>query len=119
MLQFTVKTTYSASPIGASKLFGNRAQAAAFSAALGCVLIASSGCQHTAPAPVADACPPPPKSAVTVTTNQSAAAAATPVAASAPVSNKAKTAKRYTYTPRPYPVDERGFSPVDKALAKA
>ncbi len=27
--------------------------------------------------------------------------------------------RRYTYTPRPYPVDERGFSPVDKALAKA
>lgn len=32
---------------------------------------------------------------------------------------KTKTARRYTYTPRPYPVDERGFSPVDKALAKA
>ena len=30
-----------------------------------------------------------------------------------------KTARRFTYTPRPYPVDERGFSPVDKALAKA
>jgi hypothetical protein len=29
------------------------------------------------------------------------------------------TARRYTYTPRVYPVDERGFSPVDKALAKA
>jgi hypothetical protein len=28
-------------------------------------------------------------------------------------------ARRYTYVPRPYPVDERGFSPVDKALAKA
>src|SRR5437762_10472837 len=28
-------------------------------------------------------------------------------------------ARRYTYTPRPYPLDERGFSPVDKALAKA
>jgi hypothetical protein len=27
--------------------------------------------------------------------------------------------KRYHYTPRPYPVDERGFSPVDKALASA
>jgi hypothetical protein len=27
--------------------------------------------------------------------------------------------KRYTYTPRVYPVDERGFSPADKALAKA
>src|SRR4051794_4151957 len=29
------------------------------------------------------------------------------------------SAKRFTYTPRPYPVDERGFSPVDKVLAKA
>jgi hypothetical protein len=28
-------------------------------------------------------------------------------------------ARRYTYIPRPYPVDERGFSPVDKSLAKA
>ena len=28
-------------------------------------------------------------------------------------------ARRYTYVPRPYPVDDRGFSPVDKALAKA
>jgi len=27
--------------------------------------------------------------------------------------------KRYTYTPKPYPVDDRGFSPVDKTLAKA
>ncbi len=27
--------------------------------------------------------------------------------------------KRFTYTPRPYPVDEYGFTPVDKALAKA
>ncbi len=27
--------------------------------------------------------------------------------------------KRYSYTPRAYPLDERGFSPVDAALAKA
>ena len=27
--------------------------------------------------------------------------------------------KRFTYVPKPYPVDERGFSPVDKALAAA
>ena len=33
--------------------------------------------------------------------------------------NANPTAKRFTYTPRVYPVDERGFSPVDKALAKA
>ncbi len=36
-----------------------------------------------------------------------------------PTSAPACKAKRYTYTPRPYPLDERGFSPVDKALAKA
>ena len=29
------------------------------------------------------------------------------------------SARRYTYAPRPYPADECGFSPVDKALAKA
>lgn len=29
------------------------------------------------------------------------------------------TPRRFSYTPRPYPVDERGFSPVDTALAKA
>ena len=31
----------------------------------------------------------------------------------------AKVPRRYAYTPKPYPVDERGFSPVDKALAAA
>jgi len=34
------------------------------------------------------------------------------------VTSTNKLARRYTYTPKPYPVDERGFSPVDKALAK-
>ena len=28
-------------------------------------------------------------------------------------------AKRFNYTPKPYPVDERGFSPADKLLEKA
>ena len=43
-----------------------------------------------------------------------------PPTASATGTNKpTKIAKRFTYTPRPYPVDERGFSPVDQALAKA
>lgn len=32
---------------------------------------------------------------------------------------RTKAPKRYTYTPRPYPLDERGFSPVDAALAQA
>jgi len=52
-----------------------------------------------------------------------AADGAEPPAASAtaaPMTNvSAKTARRYTYTPKPYPVDDRGFSPVDKALAAA
>jgi hypothetical protein len=44
----------------------------------------------------------------------------TPSGPAAASTNKAPTvARRYSYVPRPYPVDERGFSPVDKALAKA
>src|SRR5437867_763185 len=43
-----------------------------------------------------------------------------PVLASVTSNKKpAREARRFTYTPRPYPVDDRGFSPVDKALAKA
>src|SRR5712691_1721751 len=34
-------------------------------------------------------------------------------------SGETQTARRFNYTPRPYPVDERGFSPVDKVLSKA
>jgi hypothetical protein len=48
--------------------------------------------------------------------------AAATTKASAPKEEAAKdksSARRYTYTPKPYPVDERGFSPVDKTLAKA
>src|ERR1022692_2133133 len=41
------------------------------------------------------------------------------VSASVSATNSTKLARRYTYIPRPYPVDEHGFSPVDKALAKA
>ncbi|MGQ9651427.1 MAG: hypothetical protein ACUVXJ_15065 [Phycisphaerae bacterium] len=36
-----------------------------------------------------------------------------------PASAPAPVPKRYSYTPTPYPLDERGFSPVDKALAAA
>ncbi len=39
--------------------------------------------------------------------------------AKAPKSGETQRARRFNYTPRPYPVDERGFSPVDKVLAKA
>ena len=48
--------------------------------------------------------------AAVVSTNQGTAA----------TTGKAKPIpKRYSYTPKPYPVDDRGFSPVDKTLAKA
>jgi hypothetical protein len=40
----------------------------------------------------------------------------TPAATNSPAANKLP--RRHTYTPKPYPVDERGFSPVDQALAK-
>lgn len=40
-------------------------------------------------------------------------------AAAQPAKAEAPLPKRFTYTPRPYPLDERGFSPVDRALAKA
>ncbi|MDB6025474.1 MAG: hypothetical protein JWM68_1697 [Verrucomicrobiales bacterium] len=71
-----------------------------------------AGCKHSDPA----CCPLPPGKAVsTASTNKAPA-----VATAATGSTKPKApAKRYTYTPKPYPVDERGFSPVDKALAKA
>jgi len=52
----------------------------------------------------------------------STAQASSPEASPAPATTAkaaAKPAKRFTYTPKPYPVDERGFSPVDKALAQA
>jgi hypothetical protein len=75
---------------------------------------------------MADACPPPPvKTASLTATNQPAKTSSngdrllTSAAASSDTRSSAKVAKRFNYTPRPYPVDERGFSPVDKALAKA
>jgi hypothetical protein len=71
------------------------------------VLFASAlvftGCAHQ---PVA-ATRPAPLPAVTSATNSSAPR------------EKDPGLRRSTYTPRVYPVDDRGFSPVDKALAKA
>lgn len=53
-------------------------------------------------------------------TDAGAPAEPQPAVAAVPPTRPAKPPpKRYTYTPRVYPVDERGFSPVDKALAKA
>ena len=67
-------------------------------AALVVLTLAFAGCQHPGghdPAPA-------PQAAVT----------------GSPTTTTARAAKRFTYTPRSYPVDERGFSPVDKALAR-
>jgi hypothetical protein len=44
---------------------------------------------------------------------------APPAVSPSPQTRPAPLPKRYTYTPRPYPLDERGFSPVDKVLATA
>ena len=71
-------------------------------------VLALAGCQHTGAQ--ADAKPAAATATVTATA-QPAVVAHT---------NRApRLAKRFSYTPRVYPVDERGFSPVDKALAKA
>jgi hypothetical protein len=76
---------------------------------LAIVIPALTGCQHTE-ADHAKASTAAPASAAT---NQA------PATASALARKSTATAKRFNYTPRPYPVDERGFSPVDRALAKA
>ncbi len=76
------------------------------SAAATLVLLTLPGCRHPGP----DSC------------KTQACAIDTPSAtnrAATTVPGPAKLARRYAYIPRPYPVDERGFSPVDKALAKA
>jgi hypothetical protein len=69
------------------------------------VLLTFAGCKSAEPT-----CGP--KAAATLTSTNSATTNTVAVSTNKP-------AKRFTYTPRPYPVDERGFSPVDKALAKA
>jgi hypothetical protein len=83
--------------------------------------LALSACRHVEP--VADACPPPAKIATAAPTAQPALAARTDtnhvLTSAASNSKSTKVVKRFNYIPRPYPVDERGFSPVDKALAKA
>jgi hypothetical protein len=77
--------------------------------ALAVATIELAGCQHTNPA----CCKPPAATAALTSSNQA------PAVVNASTNKAVATAKRYNYTPRVYPVDERGFSPVDKALAKA
>ena len=72
----------------------------------------------------------PPTSAAAVAPAAKPTAAAAPATPAAPVVPAVPTTpaitydpakpetKRFSYIPKPYPVDERGFSPVDKALAK-
>ena len=67
------------------------------------------GCKH----PIADSCTLPAPKAALASTNPPPAIAATST------NRISGNGKRYHYTPAPYPVDDRGFSPVDKALAKA
>jgi hypothetical protein len=68
-----------------------------------------AGCRNPSPS----SCQKPTAAAALVSTNR-------PLAAVSTATNQTvRTAKRYNYTPKPYPVDERGFSPVDKVLAKA
>jgi hypothetical protein len=55
----------------------------------------------------------------TVTPQTVAVTNSQPVAATSPANNGKPVPRRYSYIPKPYPVDDRGFSPVDKALAKA
>ena len=77
--------------------------------ALAVVIPGLAGCRNPDPG----SCQKPAAATTLVPTNS-------PPATSSLVTNQAvRTAKRFNYTPRPYPVDERGFSPVDKALAKA
>ena len=73
----------------------------------GCKTKSASNCDACAPAAAAVA---PAAVAPAV-----AAPATTPAIAYDPA--KPET-RRFSYIPKPYPVDERGFSPVDKALAK-
>ena len=77
--------------------------------ALAAVIPGLAGCRNPGPS----GCPKPAAAAALVSTNRP------PAALSTATKQPARTAKRFNYTPRPYPVDERGFSPVDKALAKA
>ena len=78
-------------------------------AALAIVIPGLAGCRHAE----VNSSKPPAATAALASTNQP------PATASSSTNKPVATAKRFTYTPRPYPVDERGFSPVDKALAKA
>src|ERR1039457_4378214 len=77
--------------------------------AIAVVIPGVAGCRS----PESASCQKPAAAVAVVSTNRPTAALR--AATNQPV----RTANRDTSTPRPYPVDERGFSPVDKAPAKA
>lgn len=83
------------------------------------------GCDAASPAvaPVGNApavSNAPAENKTTASAQQTAVATRPADAKSADAKAEARAkAKRYHYTPKPYPVDERGFSPVGKALSKA
>lgn len=79
------------------------------SAALAVVAAGLAGCQH----PIADGSSLPAPKVALASSNQP------PAAVNASTNRFAGNGKRFHYTPQPYPVDDRGFSPVDSALAKA
>ena len=92
-----------------SPLVSPRLPSFVVTAALAVVIPGLAGCRHAE----ANHTTPPAATAALAATNQP------PATVSSATNKPVATAKRFTYTPRPYPVDERGFSPVDKALAKA
>ncbi len=92
------------------------------SSALGLMLgLAVAGCENRTSGPGAADRP----SGAATQSNQASptAASVSEPQVSAPAATRpaffSGNGKRFQYTPRPYPVDERGFSPVDAALAKA
>ena len=92
-----------------SPLVSGRLQSFLVAGALAVVVPGLAGCRHAEPSQGQK----PTATAALASTNQPAATV------TASTNKPVATAKRFNYTPRPYPVDERGFSPVDKALAKA
>ena len=80
-------------------------------------MLLSAGCQH--PQQVSQSAKTAPENTVAGSPVQSAVAKPAAASQTPEAAIPSGNGKRYKYTPKPYPVDERGFSPVDKALAKA
>jgi hypothetical protein len=79
-------------------------------AALAVVAVGLAGCQH----PIADGSSLPAPKVALASSNQPPS-----TVVSTSTNRVSGNGKRYNYTPRPYPVDDRGFTPVDQALANA